>query len=128
MPTTQPNNKPTRRSFPLSVGPSKFSKATNFLANQAQFSQQISSTSSRNPLTLSLSSTLCFLHAIAATLALWAGPYLSLSRQAPPWPVAAGLYAACQALLPTMGTLLGASLCDLGFWRTSVFLFSPGVF
>ena len=43
----------------------------------------------RNPLTMSLSSTLCLLHFIAAFLALWGAPYLAESAWGAPSPAVA---------------------------------------
>jgi len=67
---------------------------------------------SRNPLTISVSTTLCFLHSTAAGLALWAAPYLALGSSAPP--PAASLLCAAVALAsaPLVGTYAGAVLCD----------------
>lgn len=67
----------------------------------------------RNPLTMSLSSTLCLLHFIAAFLALWGAPYLAESAWGAPSPaVAVVLLAVALCVLPTLGTLVGALVCE----------------
>jgi len=67
---------------------------------------------SRNPLNVSLSTTLVFLHATAAGLLLWAAPYLALSPFAPP-PLGALLIVTVVLLAtPMLGTYSGALICD----------------
>eukprot|EP00929_Paragymnodinium_shiwhaense_P097641 TRINITY_DN59276_c0_g1_i1.p1 TRINITY_DN59276_c0_g1~~TRINITY_DN59276_c0_g1_i1.p1 ORF type:complete len:527 (+),score=68.21 TRINITY_DN59276_c0_g1_i1:81-1583(+) len=67
---------------------------------------------SRNPLTVSLSTTLCFLHATAAGLALWTGPFLASSKLAPPPMVTVLLAAVTVTCMPMVGIYTGALLCD----------------
>eukprot|EP00747_Dinoflagellata_sp_TGD_P168756 gnl/TRDRNA2_/TRDRNA2_195906_c0_seq1.p1 gnl/TRDRNA2_/TRDRNA2_195906_c0~~gnl/TRDRNA2_/TRDRNA2_195906_c0_seq1.p1 ORF type:complete len:517 (+),score=84.62 gnl/TRDRNA2_/TRDRNA2_195906_c0_seq1:49-1599(+) len=66
----------------------------------------------RNPLYVSLTTTLCFLHATAAGLVLWAAPYLAVSSAAPP-PIVSLIFTALSlAAMPVIGTYAGALLCD----------------
>jgi len=67
---------------------------------------------SRNPLTVSVSTTLCFLHATATGLTLWAAPYLYMSPGAPSKTATQMLVAMTLAIAPTIGTYVGALLCD----------------
>ncbi|CAE7860564.1 unnamed protein product, partial [Symbiodinium microadriaticum] len=65
----------------------------------------------RNPLTLSLSSVLCLLHATGAGLALWTAPYLALSDGAPSPLVSLMLAALILSCCPAAGTYVGAIAC-----------------
>ncbi|CAE7197538.1 unnamed protein product [Symbiodinium sp. CCMP2592] len=65
----------------------------------------------RNPLTLSLSSVLCLLHATGAGLALWTAPYLALSDGAPSPLVSLMLSALILSCCPAAGTYIGAIAC-----------------
>jgi len=67
---------------------------------------------SRNPLNTSLTSTLCLLQFTAATLALWAAPYLALSGGAPSPLVTLFVVALLLVLVPALGTYAGALLCN----------------
>jgi len=67
---------------------------------------------SRNPLTVSLTATLCFLHSTAAGLSLWAAPYLAKSPGAPSELAVMLLVALTFAVCPMVGTYVGAILCD----------------
>ncbi|CAL1166316.1 unnamed protein product [Cladocopium goreaui] len=66
----------------------------------------------RNPLTLSLSSTLCILHAIGALLLLWSAPYLFLSADAPSGLWTQILSALVFSSLPSLGCYVGAICCS----------------
>jgi MFS family permease len=67
---------------------------------------------SRNPLNLTISITLIFLHATAAGLSLWSGPYLASSPYAPPplWSILIAM--TTLVAMPMVGTYIGALLCD----------------
>jgi len=67
---------------------------------------------SRSPLAVSITAALCMLHATAGILSIWAAPYLALSAGAPPplWSILVA--AVALAVAPSIGTYVGAVLCD----------------
>eukprot|EP00933_Yihiella_yeosuensis_P015369 TRINITY_DN13425_c1_g1_i1.p1 TRINITY_DN13425_c1_g1~~TRINITY_DN13425_c1_g1_i1.p1 ORF type:complete len:511 (+),score=55.23 TRINITY_DN13425_c1_g1_i1:195-1535(+) len=67
---------------------------------------------SRNPLTVSLTSTLVVLQATAFGLAIWAAPYLALGDAAPSPMVSLLTAAFLLSLMPAAGTCAGALFCE----------------
>mmetsp|Transcript_53953 Transcript_53953/g.101179 ORF Transcript_53953/g.101179 Transcript_53953/m.101179 type:complete len:496 (+) Transcript_53953:33-1520(+) len=82
------------------------------LQNLAREFREMLQSVNRNPLTMSLSSVLCLLHATGAGLALWAAPYLALSDGAPSPLVSLSLAALALSCCPVAGIYIGALACN----------------